>query len=123
MHTTKRHLAQILYKKNLQRDYAMPKTAKSICSLLHKYNFFLSRNWSKNYVYLKTILKIMTQNKSGPKLATCPENGITLLYLPIAVLDVYSLTIEYRLRYDFSNFKAFLLCVNLLRCLYALNNF
>ena len=65
-HTTKRHLAQILYKNFLVRDCAKPKTAKSICSLLHKHNFFFKNlviYLSKNYAYLKTILKLMTQHK------------------------------------------------------------
>ena len=39
-HITKRHLAQILYKKILVRECAKPKTAKSICSLLHKHKIF-----------------------------------------------------------------------------------
>ena len=42
-HTTKRHLAQILYKKKLVRDCAKPKTAKSICILLHKCENFCQR--------------------------------------------------------------------------------
>ena len=53
-------------KKILVRDCAKPKTAKSICSLLHKHKFFFKNlviYLPKNYAYLKTILKLMTQHK------------------------------------------------------------
>ena len=51
-------------KKILIRDCAKPKTAKSICSLLHKYKFYV-KNLVKKLCYIKTVLKLMTQNKSG----------------------------------------------------------
>ena len=57
-----------IQKKILVRECAKPKTAMCICSLLHKCKKIVKNvviYLPKNYVDLKTIFKLITQNKFG----------------------------------------------------------